>query len=494
VTDGIVSVVGNPSKKIAYGDLLGGKRFNIKIVAAGVGWDMKVAPDVLAKNPKDYKIVGKPIHRVDLPEKFTGEFVYSQDVSVPGMLHGRVVRPATSLSAPASIDESSIKNIPGVVKIVRDGTFVGVVAETEWAAIQAAQALKVTWTEPTLKMMSGPSEVFDYLKNTKSFKDTVVVNRGNPEAALSSAQKKYEATFYWPFQLHGMMGPPCAVADVQGDKATIWTGTQGPFRTRDSIAKMLNIPSKNVHLLYREGSGREAAAPLRTILVSCLLLGLLILGWLNWREVSTRPQVRELPAPTVLKQPANIVSRTFDPASPPSDMPPLSAGENAECVSDFSANANVGGQTRRTDATHGTLTITQINVTLQLNITIWVPTEVTQRVTDHEGGHRQISEYYYQNADKLAARIASSYMGRQVQVTGADLNAASMDALKQFGAEITEEYDRELNPEPTQLLYDSITDHSRNDVAVQDAVEHALKNVSLESPQPTGADQQQDPR
>ena len=255
VTDGVVSVVGNPSRKVAYGDLLGGKRFNIRITAAGIGWDMKVAPEVPAKNPKDYKIVGKSIARVDLPGKFTGEFVYSQDASVPGMLHGRVVRPATSLSAPASIDESSIQNIPGVVKIVREGTFVGVVAETEWAAIQAARTLKVTWSEPTLKMMSGPDEVFDYLKNTKSFKDTVVTNRGNPDAAFSQAQKKYEATYYWPFQLHGMIGPPCALADVRGDKATIWTGTQGPFRTRDSIAKMLNIPPKNVHLLYREGSG-----------------------------------------------------------------------------------------------------------------------------------------------------------------------------------------------------------------------------------------------
>jgi nicotinate dehydrogenase subunit B len=255
VTDGVVSVVGNPAKKIAYGDLLGGKRFNIKIVASGVGWDMKVAPEVPGKNPKDYKIVGKSIPRVDLPEKFTGEFVYSQDASVPGMLHGRVVRPATSLSAPASVDESSIKNIPGVVKVVREGSFVGVVAETEWAAIQAARALKVTWSEPTLKMMSGPSEVFDYLKNTKSFKDNVVTNRGNLDAAFSQAQKKYEATYYWPFQLHGMIGPPCALADVRGDKATIWTGTQGPFRTRDAIAKMLSMPPKNVHLLYREGSG-----------------------------------------------------------------------------------------------------------------------------------------------------------------------------------------------------------------------------------------------
>ena len=255
VTDGVVSIVSNPAKKIAYGDLLGGKRFNVKITAAGTGWDMKVAPEIPAKNPKDYKIVGKSIPRVDLPEKFTGEFVYSQDVSVPGMLHGRVIRPATSLSAPSSVDESSIKNIPGIVKVVREGTFVGVVAETEWAAIQAARTLKVTWSEPALKMPSGPEEVWDYLKNTKAFKDNVLTNRGNLDAAFSQAHKKYEATYYWPFQLHGMMGPPCAVADVRGDKATIWTGTQGPFRTRDSIAKLLNVPPKNVHLLYREGSG-----------------------------------------------------------------------------------------------------------------------------------------------------------------------------------------------------------------------------------------------
>jgi CO/xanthine dehydrogenase Mo-binding subunit len=255
VTDGVVSVVGNPSRKIAYGDLLGGKRFNVKIMASGSGWDMKVAPLVPAKDPKDYKIVGKSIARVDLPEKFTGEFVYSQDVSVPGMLHGRALRPATSLSMPTNVDEGSIRNIPGVVKVVREGSFVGVVAETEWAAIQAARALKVTWSEPTLKMPSGPDEVFDYLKNTKSFKENIVTNRGNLDAAFSQAHKVLEATYYWPFQLHGMMGPPCAVADVRGDRATIWAGTQGPFRTRDAIAKMLNIPPKNVHLLYREGSG-----------------------------------------------------------------------------------------------------------------------------------------------------------------------------------------------------------------------------------------------
>jgi len=255
VTDGVVSVSGNPSQKISYGSLLGGKRFNVKIVAAGVGWDMKVAPGIPAKNPKDYKIVGTSVPRLDLPGKFTGEFTYSQDVRVPGMLHGRVVRPPTVMSNPSSVDESSIRHIPGVVKIVQQGGFVGVVARTEWAAIRAAKELQVTWSAPAKKMPSGPEEVWDYLKNTKSFRDSVTVDRGNPEAAYSQAGKKLEATYLWPFQLHGLMGPSCAVADVQGDKATIWTGTQGPFRTRDAVAKMLKIPAGNIHLLYRDGSG-----------------------------------------------------------------------------------------------------------------------------------------------------------------------------------------------------------------------------------------------
>ena len=255
VTDGVVSVVDNPARKISYGNLLGGKRFNVKIVAAGVGWDMKVAPGVPAKNPKDYKIVGTSVPRIDLPEKFTGEFTYSQDVRVPEMLHGRVVRPANAVSQPSNVDESSIRQIPGVVKVVREGSFVGVVAETEWAAIQAAKTLKVTWSAPAKKLPSGPDEVFDYLRDTKSFRDNVTVNRGSLDAGFSRATKKFEAAYRWPFQLHGMMGPSCAVADVRGDRVTIWTGTQGPFRTRDAVAKLLAIPKGNVHLLYREGSG-----------------------------------------------------------------------------------------------------------------------------------------------------------------------------------------------------------------------------------------------
>ncbi len=231
--------------------------------------------------------------------------------------------------------------------------------------------------------------------------------------------------------------------------------------------------------------------PSRRTLVLCLLLGMLTLGWLSWRERSSQQPLRETARPIVVKQPVNFANRTFDPASPPPDMPPMTPGENAECDSNFISNAVVGGSTRPTDATHATVTITRIHVTLQLNVTIWTPIGVTQHVIDHEEGHRQISEYYYQNADKLAEGIASTYMGKQVEIAGTDLNAESMKALKQLAAEITDDYNREINTEPTQLLYDSITDHSRNEVVAQDAVNHALKNISMESNPPASPEQSQ---
>jgi hypothetical protein len=222
----------------------------------------------------------------------------------------------------------------------------------------------------------------------------------------------------------------------------------------------------------------------RRLLVFCVLLGVSIIAWLSWRELSSRRQLNEARVPRINKQPVVIASRTFDPAAPPADMPPLAAGENAECDSDFEANASVGGETRLSDATHGTVTVTQINVTLQLNIAIWLPAGVTQHVVEHEEGHREISESYYQNADKHAERIAATYMGKQVDITGTDLSAESNKVLQKMAVEITEEYNKELNPEPAQLLYDTITDHSRNEVVVKDAVAHALKNVSVESRQP----------
>jgi hypothetical protein len=225
--------------------------------------------------------------------------------------------------------------------------------------------------------------------------------------------------------------------------------------------------------------------PVRQILVLALLLGVLIFGWFRWRGLPSQRQLMEPAQPIITKQAVNFAQRTFDPASPSPDMPPLNSGENAECVADFLSSANVSGQTRRTDATHATVIVTQVKMTLQLNVTIWVPADVTPHVIEHEEGHRQISEYYYQTAETVAGRVAATYMGKEVEISGADLNAESVHSLQQMASEITEEYGRELNTEPTQLLYDSITDHSRNEVVAREAADHAIKNISMESTQPT---------
>jgi nicotinate dehydrogenase subunit B len=255
VTDGVVSVSSNAEKKISYGELIGGKRFNVKMTVTGYQTAMVVAPEVKAKSYKNYKIVGTSVRRTDLPGKFTAEYTYTPDFRVPGMLHGRPVRPYTAVAKPLKVDESSIAHIRGVVKVVQEGSFVGVVADTEWGAIQAAKALKVTWSQPQTQMPANREAVDTYLTDTKPVRELTAVKRGDVDSAFSQASKTLRATYHWPFQNHGMMLPSCAIADVQADKATIWTGAQGPFTTRDRISSMMNVAKKNVEVHYVESSG-----------------------------------------------------------------------------------------------------------------------------------------------------------------------------------------------------------------------------------------------
>ena len=227
----------------------------------------------------------------------------------------------------------------------------------------------------------------------------------------------------------------------------------------------------------------EAVLRSRSLLVLVALMGVLVAGWLASCNSSVSPRPSEVLVPTVSKLPVAFATRTFDPAAPPADMPQLRPGEIAICDSNFLSNATVGGVPHQTDATHATITISKVNVTLQLIINIWVPVGANDRLIEHEQGHRQISEYYYQAADKLVAQIAARYLGQRLEITGADLNAESGKILQQTAAAIAADYNKELNPAPTQLLYDDITDHGRSETAVQDAITHAIKNAALESPQ-----------
>jgi hypothetical protein len=180
---------------------------------------------------------------------------------------------------------------------------------------------------------------------------------------------------------------------------------------------------------------------------------------------------------TITKVPVNVATQTFDPRRPPRHMPPLSPPEEAVCASDFLSDASVGGQAMQTDSTHGKLTINQIKVTLQLDIAIWLPINAPKTTVDHEDGHRQISEYYYRNAEVVARGVAVRYLGKVIDLNGLDLRRAVSAALKQAGAEITKEYNRQMTVERTQARYDSITEHSRSDIRAADAVAQALKET-----------------
>jgi len=212
-------------------------------------------------------------------------------------------------------------------------------------------------------------------------------------------------------------------------------------------------------------------------IVLCILVAVLFFAGFAWKRYSSLGQGPEASKPIIEKQPVAFSKRSFDTAAPAADMPPLGEGEEAECDSNFISDANVSGRMQKIDATNATVTVTQVKVTLQLKITIWIPNGSTQHVIEHEQGHRQISEHYYQFADKVAAEIAAPYIGRQIVISGSDLNAEFRNALLQLSKQITAEYNDKLTPGRAQQLYEDLTDHSRNDRDANDAAAQAIKET-----------------
>lgn len=244
VAKGIVSVGGDPSRSVSYGDLLGDKPFNLKVTGT--------APQ---KPVSQYKLVGTRVARLDIPDKVSGAYEHMQHVRVPDMLHGRVVRPRGQGAYGAgprvvSIDESSIAHIPA--RIVRKGDFVGVVAEREWDAVKAARDLKVTWRADAA--LPGNANLFGQMRAAKTT-DTVVVDLGDAAQAFGRAAHVTAATYHCPYQAHAPFGPNCALADVRPDAALVMSSTQDVYASRDMLAAVLGMPVEKVRVQYYEGSG-----------------------------------------------------------------------------------------------------------------------------------------------------------------------------------------------------------------------------------------------
>ena len=234
------SVVAPDGQRLGYGDLVAGDMLHVQ---AQVKSNLK--------DPATYKVMGQPVPRVDIPAKVTGGAAYVQDMRLTGMVHARLVRPPSYGAELTECDTSSVEKLPGVVKVVRNGNFLAVVAKKEFQAIKAMRALSAAakWNEKSA--MPNQNDLRRVITGLPS-KDSVIFEVSDPAV---SGQRTLEATYTRPYQSHGSIGPSCAVAQLNNDVMTVWTHTQGVYPDRQGIAEMLRVPPAKVHLIHVEGSG-----------------------------------------------------------------------------------------------------------------------------------------------------------------------------------------------------------------------------------------------
>jgi nicotinate dehydrogenase subunit B len=242
VVDGVVRPRGG-GPAVAYGELLGDRPFGVN-----------VDPKAPVKDPAKYRLVGQSVPRPDVPAKVTGRHGYLHDLKLPGMLHASVIRPHGVGATLLAVDETSITSVPGA-RVVRIGSFLAVVAEREWDAVRAARLLKATWSPGA--GLPDHASLLDSVRKTRVLRDEAVARRGDLAALGSGAPgvRTLGATYWWPIQSHGSLGPSCGVADVQADRATIWTASQATHRFRHTMARILGLPAERVRVIYRDGSG-----------------------------------------------------------------------------------------------------------------------------------------------------------------------------------------------------------------------------------------------
>ena len=235
------AVIAPDGRKLSYGELVAADRLHVQ-----------AQPSSKLKDPAAFKVMGQSIPRVDIPAKVTGGVAYVQDLRLPGMVHARVVRPPSYGAQLVDCDAAAVEKLPGVVKVVRDGNFLAVVAKGEFQAVKAMHALSAAakWKENA--QLPKQDDLPSLLTTTLASKDSVIFERSNPSA---SSRKTIEATYTRPYQAHGSIGPSCAVAQFTDGAMTVWSHTQGVYPDRAAIAEMLRVPPASVRVMHVEGSG-----------------------------------------------------------------------------------------------------------------------------------------------------------------------------------------------------------------------------------------------
>ena len=247
LADGRVRVRGGGAGA-GYAELLGDKPFNVKL-----------DPKAPFKASDRFRFIGKSLPRPDVPEKVTGTHRYVHDVTLPGMVHARVIRPSMDGGVLTAVDEASIGHLPGV-RTIRQQNFLAVVADREWDAVRAATALKTSWMPGPPAAGIGTRDhagLYDGMKAARVVRDQEIAKRGDLTAlaAPPAGTRTLSAEYRWPFQTHGSMGPSCAVADVKADRATIWSSSQGTHNLAGTCARVLGLERPRVRVIYMDGAG-----------------------------------------------------------------------------------------------------------------------------------------------------------------------------------------------------------------------------------------------
>lgn len=230
-------------------------------LVAGCDIAMRLDRDVPLKEPADYRLVGQPVGRVDLPAKVTGDFTYIQDFRLDGMLHGHVVRPPYAGRDSGEcvgrslidVDESSVAGMDGFVALVREGDFLGVVAQSPKQAQAIANALIAHWRiPPPIPDLGG--DLAGSLKDAPST-PRLLDSSGDFDRAIAECGIRLERRYVWPYHLHGSIGPSCAVADWNDGAPVVWSGSQNPHMLRSDLALLIGVPDEAVEIRRLQAAG-----------------------------------------------------------------------------------------------------------------------------------------------------------------------------------------------------------------------------------------------
>jgi nicotinate dehydrogenase subunit B len=244
---------------VTYAELVGGKRFNVKLSGRNVD---ATTGQAQVKPVNELRVVGQPLQRYDIPAKVDGSQKWAVDMKLPGMVHARNVRPPLAGATLQRIDESSVSNVPGFLRVVSRGNYVAVVCEREEQAIRAARQLKVEWKRPQVAPFPASGKLFDYMRAAPPSSTSEPLVQGDPAAALAAASRVIDAEYEVPFQGHTSIGPAHALADPSDGLMTIYSNDMKAYGLRNGVARFLDMPRDKVRVVYMDGPqvyGRTAA-------------------------------------------------------------------------------------------------------------------------------------------------------------------------------------------------------------------------------------------